>query len=943
MANDNVVKHYGTPRHSGRYPWGSGKDPEQRNRSFLGYVEQLQKEGLSEVEIAKGMGLSTTELRTRKSIAKNEIRSAMITQAQKLKDKGLSNIAIGQRMGGINESSVRALLDPTLKVRTDIAVSTAKMLRNQVAEKGLIDVGGGVESHIGISKTKLNTALSLLQEEGYGIHYVKVQQLGTGKYTSIKVLAAPGVEYKDVFKNQSKIKAITDYTEDGGRSFLGLEPIQSVSRSRVMVRYAEDGGKDKDGVLELRRGVDDISLGKSNYAQVRVGVEGGLYMKGMAIYADKMPKGVDIIYNTNKKRGAPDEKVFKPMEDDPDNPFGTIVRQQHHITDYGKKQKGSAEMLAMRQAGVSYPEIAKKLGVSEEIVKNSIKVKALNIVNEEGDWRSWSKNISSQVLSKQSPALAKKQLDLDKDLRVEEFNEIMSLTNPAVKKALLKTFSDEADSAAVHLKAAALPRQANKVLLPIPSMKENEVYAPSFKDGESVVLIRHPHGGIFEIPELRVNNKNSDAISILGKTPLDGIGIHPKVAEKLSGADFDGDTVIVIPNRDKQIRTAPTLKALKDFDTKESYPPYDGMKTIDGGIYNDKTGKVDYGGKKPNTAPKQMKMGDVSNLITDMTIKGATADEIARAVKHSMVVIDSEKHHLDYKRSAIEQGIAELKKKYQGGERSGASTLVSLASSEKRVPFRREGQLITDPKTGKTKRIYIDPKTGRKLYEPTGETFVNAKGKTITKTTKSTKMAEETNAFKLSSGTKIESVYAEYANSLKDLANRARKEMVHTPNLVYSPSAKQTYAKEVERLKAALRIANMNRPFERQAQLLANSIVRMKKEANPNLDAGDIKKIKGQALEEARSRTKAKKQKIVISDNEWNAIQAGAVSNNVLNEILSNTDLKAIKERATPRTAYKMTDAKIAKAKTLASYGYTTAEIAMSLGVSASTIEDTIK
>jgi DNA-binding CsgD family transcriptional regulator len=937
------LKHIGVKRRSGRYPWGSGKNPEQRNKSFLGYVEQLKKEGLTEVQIAEGLGMSTTQLRTRKSIAKNEVRSDMIREAQKLKDKGMSNVAIGEKMG-LNESSIRALLDPTLKARSDIAVSTASMLRDQVEKKGLIDVGGGVESHIGISKTKLNTALSLLEEEGYGIHYVKVKQLGTGKDTTIRVLSAPGVPYKEVFKNQSDIKTVTDYTENGGRSFLGLEPIQNVSRSRIMIRYAEDGGKDKDGVLELRRGVDDISLGKARYAQVRVGVEGGKYMKGMAIYADKLPAGIDIIYNTNKKRGTSDEKVFKQVEDDPDNPFGTIVRQQHYLTEAGKKIPNAKEMLEMKQASEhnTYKDIAQRFGVDESTVKKAITVKAVNIVNEEGDWQDWSRSISSQVLSKQSPALAKKQLDLDKDIRQEEFDEIMSLTNPTVKKTLLKTFSDEADSAAVHLKAAALPRQANKVILPVPSMKPNEVYAPSFDNGENVVLIRHPHGGIFEIPELKVNNKNPEAISILGKTPIDGIGIHPKVAEKLSGADFDGDTVLIIPNNHKLIQTAPTLKALKDFDTKEAYPPYDGMPTMDGGRYDEKSGKVDYGGKKPNTATKQRQMGDVSNLITDMTIKGATPDEIARAVKHSMVVIDAEKHHLDYKKSAIDNGISELKTKYQGGPRAGASTLISKAKSEMRVPARVEGKFVADPVTGKTKRVYIDPKTGKKLYENTGETFINSKGKLVVKTTLSTKMAEETNAFKLSSGTKIENVYAEYANSLKEIANKARKAMIETPDLVYSPSAKKTYATEVARLKAALRVANMNRPMERQAQLLANKIVRMKKDSNPNLDPGDIKKIKGQALEEARYRTKAKKEKITISDREWEAIQLGAISNTVLSKILANTNLKAIKERATPRTAYVMTPAKVAKAKALAANGLTTAEIASSLGVSVTTVQNTI-
>lgn len=902
----SFLKHIGVKRRSGRYPWGSGKNPEQRNKSFLGYVKKLQEEGLSELQIAEGLGMTTTQLRTRKSIANSELKAALATEAKRYHDKGMSNIAIARRMN-LSDHTVKNLLDPAFKARSDIAVSTAKMLREQVEKKGLIDVGGGVESHIGISRQKLNVALALLEEEGYKIHYVDVQQLGTGKMTTIKVLSAPDVPYRDVFKNQSDIKAITDYTEDGGRSFLGLEPVQSVQRSRIKVKYAEEGGADKDGVIELRPGVDDISLGKAKYAQVRMGVEGNMYMKGMAMYAHDIPKGYDIVYNTNKKKGAPDSKVFKEMADDPDNPFGAVVRQKHYLDSKGEK-----------------------------------KLSALNIVNEEGDWTEWSRNISSQVLSKQSPALAKKQLDLDKSLRDEEFEEIMSLTNPVVKKALLKTFSDEADSAAVHLKAAALPRQANKVILPIPSLKENEIYAPSFDDGESVVLIRHPHGGIFEIPEVRVNNKNPVAKSVMFNAQ-DAIGIHPNIAKKLSGADFDGDTVLVIPNKNKLIKTAPTLKALKDFDTKEAYPPYDGMLTIDGGKYNASTGKVDYGDKRPNTAPKQMKMGDVSNLITDMTIKGATSDEIARAVKHSMVVIDSEKHHLNYKQSALDNGIAELKKKYQGGERAGASTLISKASSEQRVPFREEGKKVKDPVTGKTKRVYIDPRTGRKLYEQTGETFINAKGKVVKKTTVSTKMAEIEDAFDLSSGTKIESVYAGYANSLKALANQARKEMVRTPNLIYSPTAKETYSNEVARLKAALRVANMNRPLERQAQLLANKIVKMKKDANPGMDAGDLKKIKGQALEEARARTKAKKQKIEISDREWEAIQLGAVSNNTLSQIIANTDLKVLRAKATPRTAYKMTDAKIAKAKALSASGYTTSEIASALGVSTSTVQESIK
>lgn len=870
----SFLKHIGVKRRSGRYPWGSGKNPEQRDRSFLGYVKKLQDEGLTEVQIAEGLGMTTTQLRTRKSIAKAQQRASNAALAQRLKEKGLSNIAIGESMG-INESSVRSLLDPALQAKSDIAVSTAKMLRETIDKKGVIDIGAGVENHIGISRTKLGTAVSLLEEEGYKVHYVQVEQLGTGKKTTIKVLAPDSMTYSEIYKNRDNIKSITDYSEDGGRSYLGLEPIKSVDGKRVLIRYGDEGGSDKDGVIELRRGVDDISLGEAKYAQVRVGVDGTHYMKGMAMYADKLPPGVDIIYNTNKPKGTPPDKVFKSMKDDPDNPFGSVVRQKHYIDKDGKKQ-----------------------------------LSPMNIVNEEGDWTHWSKSISSQVLSKQSTALAKRQLELALNLKKEEFDEINSLTNPVVKKALLKSFSDDVDAAAVHLKAAALPRQASHVILPFPGMKDTEIYAPNYRDGEKVVLIRHPHGGTFEIPELTVNNRNSSVKSILGNA-LDAVGIHPRTAQKLSGADFDGDTVLVIPNNNKDIRTSPSLKGLADFDPKISYPAYDGMP-------------------KMSNRTKQMQMGDVSNLITDMTIKGATTNEIARAVRHSMVVIDAEKHNLNYKQSAIDNGIAELKEKYQGGKRAGASTLISKASSEVRVPERKES-------------FKIDPRTGKKIFEETGATFVNSKGKLVKKTTKTTALANEEDAHKLSSGTKIESIYADHANGLKALANKARLALLGTPNLKYSPSAKDIYTPEVESLKAKLYLANRNRPLERQAQLLANKIVRAKKEANPNMEAADLKKIKGQALEEARTRVGAKKPKIIITDKEWAAIQLGAISNNTLSQIIQNTDLDSLKQRATPRTAYKMTDSKVAKAKSMASAGYTTSEIASALGVSTTTIQETIK
>ena len=864
------ILHYGIPRRSGRYPWGSGEDPYQRNKSFLAYVDDLHKKGVSEVDIAKGLGISTSELRRRKSLAKNEQRKSDTAEALRLKNKGYSNVAIGQRLN-MNESSVRALLNPALEQRNEITESTAKVLKNSVEKKDYIDIGVGVERHLGISRTKLMTAVQKLKDEGYTVHYVQVDQLGTGKKTSVMVLAKPGTSYSDVYKNKDKIRMVTDYSEDGGRSYLGLEPIRSVNGNRVLIKYAEDGGTNKDGVIELRRGVEDISLGNAKYAQVRIGVDGKYYMKGMAIYSDDMPDGVDIIYNSNKHRGTPIEKVYKQMKDDPDNPFGSTVRQRHYINKNGESE-----------------------------------LSALNIVNEEGDWTNWSKNISSQVLSKQSPNLAKKQLGLAYDLKKEEYDEIMSLTNPVIKKKMLLDFADGCDAAAVDLKAAALPRQSSHIILPIQTIKENEIYAPNYRDGETVVLIRHPHGGTFEIPELKVNNKNREANKIM-KNAKDAVGINPKTAQILSGADFDGDTVIVIPNNNKYIKNSSPLKGLQNFDPKEAYPAYDGMKRM-----------------SPRT--KQLEMGKISNLITDMTIRGASQDEICRAVRHSMVVIDAEKHNLNYKQSYYDNGIGELKKKYQGSDKAGASTLISRASSEKRIGTRKES---------------IDPKTGKKIYTYTNETFVKD-GKTYPRTISSTKMAEAEDAYSLSSGTIMENTYAAHANKLKALANMSRKNALATKPIPYSPSAKKTYSAEVASLNAKLNIAYKNKPLERQAQIIANSVVNAKRKSNPGMDNDTLKKIKTQALTEARLRVGAKKQQIKITPKEWEAIQAGAISTNVLTQIINNSDSDHLKQLATPRTVKEMTAAKVAKAKNMLKSGYTQAEIADSLGVSVSTIRNSL-
>lgn len=876
VSEDDYLAHYGILRKSGRYPWGSGGPESSGSNNFLGYVAKLQKEGLSESQVAEGMGITTTQLRAAKSIAKNEERQANIGMATRLKDKGMSNVAIGERMG-IPESTVRTLLEPSAKDKADVLLSTSNMLRDEVADKKYLDIGAGVENHLDISSTKLATAVAVLQEEGYKIHYLKVKQLGTGKETTLKVLSAPDVSYSEVSKNRSQIKQIQHFTEDGGRSFVAIQTPLSVSSKRVGVRYAEDGGSDSDGVIHVRPGVEDVSLGGARYAQVRIAVDGSHYLKGMAMYKDDLPKGVDLVFNTNKTNTGNKLDAMKAMKDDPDNPFGAVVRQK----------------------------IDPKTG----------KVKsAMNIVNEEGAWDSWSKNLSSQLLSKQSPALAKQQLDMTYERKKREFDDINKLTNPAVKKKLLESFAGDVDSAAVHLKAAALPRQRSSVILPINSLKENEIYAPNFRNGERVALVRYPHGGIFEIPELTVNNNHPQAKRALGQA-RDAVGIHSKVAERLSGADFDGDTVLVIPNNKKQIKTAPALDGLKGFDPQRSYPSYEGMKRM-------------------SARTKAIQMGEVSNLITDMTIRGASTTELARAVRHSMVVIDAEKHNLNYRQSAIDNGIGQLKAKYQGGTRAGASTLISRAKSTTRVVERKARPAAEGGA--------VDRATGERKFVPTGTTYTNQKGKVVPRTFEVRKLAETNNAHTLSSGTPIEKVYADHSNKLKALANQARKVSVNTKTTPYSPSAKIAYQKEVNDLRAKLNVALKNAPLERQAQLLANATVKAKKDANPDMDKADLKKIQGMALTQARIRTGAGKKRIDITPQEWAAIQAGAVSNNTLTQILTNADLERVKELATPRSAVLMTNDKTNRARSMVAAGYTQAEIADALGVSLSTLKTVV-
>ena len=915
-----VLLHYGMPRRSGRYPWGSGDNPYQHSGDFLSRYNELKKQGLSETDIARAMGFvdkktdrtQTTKLRTQVSLAREERRADLVARARSLREDGLSLNEIAKEMGYSNDSSVRSLLNENSEARMNQARATAEIIKKAIDEKGMIDVGAGVERELGISKEKLNEALYILEMEGYPTYGGRIPQAtNPGKMTTLKVICPPGTEHKEIYESD-RINSLKDYTShDDGTTFdpKWVYP-KSMSSKRLTINYAEDGGEQKDGVIELRRGVDDLSLGNSHYAQVRILVDGDRYLKGMAVYADDLPDGVDIRFNTNKKKGTPMRDVLKKTKEDPDNPFGALIKEGINDPDNGTDSYRGGQ-------SYYYDKKGKK------------QLSLINKTREEGDWGEWADRLPSQFLSKQNLKLIKQQLDIAKADKKAEYDDIMELTNPTVKKRLLQSFADDCDSSAVHLQAAALPRQKYQVILPLTSIKDTEIYAPNYNDGETVALIRYPHGGTFEIPILKVNNKISEGKKVMGTSPADAVGINKKVADRLSGADFDGDTVMVIPcnSSSSKVRITSThpLKGLEGFDPKLDY----GTVERDGSYYNSKGQKIKL---MTNT---QTEMGKISNLITDMTLKGATEPELARAVRHSMVVIDAEKHKLDYKTSEEENGIAALKKKYQkhddgSGKSGGASTLISRAKSETSIPKRKGSPTI-------------DQETGELIWKTSNDTYVNAKGEVKQRTQRSTKMAETKDARTLSSGTPQEELYADYANSMKAMANQARRSMINTGKIAYSASAKATYSEEVKTLQSKLNVALKNAPRERKAQAIANSVVEAKKKDNPDMTKAEIRKESQRALTAARASVGAARHPVEITDKEWEAIQAGAISENVLSQILNNTDIDAIRQRATPRSVSTLSPAKQSRIKRLAEYGYTQAQIASELGISSSTVSKYLK
>jgi len=915
-TEEEHLAHYGVLRRSGRYPWGSGNTQSQRNRDFLSYVSELKRQGMSDAEIARGIGVMAgidyprNYFTAERSIARSQQKQEAISTITRLKERGWSNVKIAERMG-MPESTVRAYQKPGEKDKADAIQTTAGILRDQVKEKKMVDVGRFTEKQLGITRDRMDTSIYVLKNEGHNVYTIQIQQINNpGKFTTMKVLAAPGLSKEFVQRNRKDIRQIVEnYSDDWGRSFLTSQPPLSISSRRVKVKFAEEGGDKLDGVIHIRPAVKDLSIGNKRYGQVRIMIDDTHYIKGMAVYKEDLPAGKDLVFHTKLHgKGLTKKDAMKPLETkDPDLPFGSIIRQIH-----GPDGKVTSAV---------------------NLVGSPTKPES----GEEGHWDLWRRELSSQMLSKQRPALAQQQLDMTYTRRQRELAEIMSLTNSTVRKELLLRFGDSTDSAAVHLSAANLPRQSNKVLLPIPSMKPDQIYAPGYKDGDRVVLIRHPHGGTFEIPELVVNNRNREARKILGRNPRDAVGIHHKVAERLSGADFDGDTVLVIPNPHKQVIHTPALEGLKGFDPMKYKLPEDSPIP------------------RMTKAQKGIEMGKISNLITDMTLRGASTEHLAQAIRHSMVVIDAEKHGLNWKLSEHDNGIPALKEEYQGGKRAGASTLISRAGAKVFVPHRVERPMRDDGP--------IDAATGKRVWVPTGRMVPERKTRTVTdpvtgektrvkvqvgmrpQMQESKKLAETENAFTLVgvpgkfAPHPMEVLYATHANRLKAMANASRKEALRTPNTKRSPSAAKVYADQVKTIEAKLDLAERNAPYERQAQNLANAAWTQVRQANPHIEKEEQTKIKQQALNRYRLRVGANKDDIRLTQKEWDAIQAGALSHDKLERVLKHSDLDTIKTLAMPKTTPKLSATALSRARQMEASGYTQQEIADHLGIGLTTLK----
>lgn len=252
------LTHYGMPRRSGRYPWGSGDNPYQHSADFMARVQSLKKSNATAVDestgeiltgeraIAKIMGLSNTkELRVQYALAKDEKRTYDVQTAKSMRADGKSLNEIAKAMGFKNDSSVRSLLNDQSASKMNKSKKTADTLKQCLKEKlkddpkAVLDVGVGVERELGVSKEKLNEALYIMQQEGYQVWKGSVPQAtNPGKKTNLRIVGPEGTPKSAPF-DYEHIHSVSEYTSrDNGETFSKTKFPVSMDPKRLAIRYA---------------------------------------------------------------------------------------------------------------------------------------------------------------------------------------------------------------------------------------------------------------------------------------------------------------------------------------------------------------------------------------------------------------------------------------------------------------------------------------------------------------------------------------------------------------------------------------------------------------------------------------------------------------------------------------------------------------------------------
>lgn len=400
-SESNILEHYGTKRHSGRYPWGSGDNPYQHSGDFLSRVEELKKKGLSEKEILETINdslpdeykMGLTEFRTARQKAGHDRKALEYDQIRALKDDGLGWKEIGDKLG-MSESSVRSKYNNAIGEKASQAEKIAATLKEEVDKKGMIDISEGANQVLGVSESKLDEAAYILEAEyGYQRYGVGIRQpTNVRQQTNITVLAKPEFDQKYAYQHQDQIDSLGDYhSDDGGETFTKLQRPSSLDSSRVAIRYGDEGGLDKDGVMEIRRGVPDLDLGKSHYAQVRILVDGDHFLYVNGEYRGDSDIG-KLMHDFNCT--SAEEMNFDLMAERTrylkENPkgVGSMCKAMEELrvesyaegkaegVEIGKMEQAKKTALKLSRKGNSVEEIADLLGYDVDTVSSWIAPKA---------------------------------------------------------------------------------------------------------------------------------------------------------------------------------------------------------------------------------------------------------------------------------------------------------------------------------------------------------------------------------------------------------------------------------------------------------------------------------------------------------------------------------------------------------------------------------------